>query len=569
MPRKQIPLVGDEGLYIPGDPIRNDGLTSYPFYLNGYFEKGTVGLEDDRKVSYVKRPGLNNVFTNNIPGGLAGPYYIIGMISSIDRTNLFMFCSDGLNRRTFRITASTIFDKGVPPAAAGSWTATGPVCFTRLDGISYGAGNHACATDFTKGATIDSAGLWTEITDAVFTGLTKVTNFTALDGYLFIGTSNNRIYNCELNTPNTWKATSFLTAADTPGQIVALGRLRNFIVAFKQGSMEFFEDVGNPSPGSPLEPRRQYNRTIGCINPNTIQEMSDGIIFAGAANNGAPKMYKLRKDDLQVVEISNRYIQQCLAIMPVTTAYSPDTNGGTVTPFNGQSQAFSLGGKEFYLTNIQQPATTTLNRTAVYDNELGVWTSWATSFAANGVTDDHGFGGTMGQMFVGASGLTGVIFAVNLGSGTGSTGQPQNQLYFMDLAGIALNWNDECRDGVISHSFPFSWTSDILDFGSRRRKFMDSLEVIYESQNVVAPSLTNTSHPVSIYYKEYNQNLNSGYYVQRTGYVDPGNGARCVVKQMGSFFRRSFTIINSTNCALKIWGIEIDYNEGESDQDGG
>jgi hypothetical protein len=569
MPRTQIPLIGDEGLYIPLDPVNTSGLATYPFYLNGYFEKGTVGIEEDRKVCYVKRPGFSayeagGAFSTTING----PYSIQGMIASLDRTNLYIYLNDGVGfNQTFVYSAGSLINRGTAPAAAGHWTYTGPVVFSALDGISYGAGNFACVTDFNKGAVVAVTGIWTEITDAVFTGLTKVTNFAPLDGYLFIGTSNNRIYNCDLNTPTTWKATSFLTAADTPGQIIWLSRIRNFIVAFKQRSMEFFEDVGNPSPGSPLEPRRQYNRTIGCINPSSIQEMSDGIIFAGSSLNNAPRMYKLRKDDLQIVEISSRYVQQCLSVTPFVTSYQGDCNAAAGV-FNCQSQAFGWGGKELYLINLKPPFPGGINLTHVYDNDLGVWTAWGTSLAANGVTDTNGFLGTQGQMVIGASGLTGVMFALNTGGGGV---RPIACLYFMDLAGVASNFNDVNYPsaGGASNSFPFSWTSDILDFGSRRRKFMDSLELLYDGQTIAAPNLSTTAHPVTITYTDYNHNIVSGYYVTRTGYIDQAGGARCVIKQMGSFFRRAFNIKNATNCFIRVWGIEIDYNEGESDQDGG
>jgi hypothetical protein len=248
MPIKQLQIFGPRGVFTRGD---SSGLNAdFPYYLNGYFEKVSSSETEMRQISYNMRPGLSERFNAN---PFSNNYKIRGMVASRNRDLLLVYLNNGATNDLVALnTLGVVTRNGAIVPAAGAWTATGPVVFTVLDGISYGTNVHYALTDFTKGAVLDSAAAYTEITAAVFTGLTKCTNFVGLDGYLFIGTTNNRIYNSDLNVSTSWTSTSFLTAADVPGAIVWLAKIRNFLIAFKEKSIEFFENVGNPTPGSPL-----------------------------------------------------------------------------------------------------------------------------------------------------------------------------------------------------------------------------------------------------------------------------------------------------------------------------
>jgi hypothetical protein len=284
-----------------------------PYYLNGFFE--TYKTENEqRKLAFCKRPGVIRAVDAGLTGltGLPNGYKINGVISSLDRTKLIFYVNNGVANSTYYFDGTTLTDKGTAPAATGNWTFSGPVVFTHLDGISYGNSAYA-VTDFSKGALVTSAGVWSEILDIDFTSLSKVTNFCAMDGYLFIGTADNRIYNSDLNTPTAWVSTSFLTCADTPGSLLWLARVRNFLVAFKQNSIEFFEDTGNPTPGSPLTPQKQLNRTVGLVSKSSVKEVSDGLIFVGITTNRKINVYKLKSADLSLEVISNQYIDLLLS----------------------------------------------------------------------------------------------------------------------------------------------------------------------------------------------------------------------------------------------------------------
>lgn len=552
MPTKQIPLWGDEGIYQIGDVV-----ATYPVFLNGYFEKTGNTDTKSRSVAYVKRPGLGleltRAFTNN--------HLIQGVIGSIDRTKIIAYSNSGAANTTWYWDGATLTNRGTAPAAAGSWTNTGPVVFTVLDGISYGANVYYAATDFTKGAVLTNVGVWTEIVDADFTGLTKCTNFVGLDGYLFIGTTNNRIYNSDLNISTSWTPLGFLVASDTPGSLLWLSKIRNYLIAFKDRSIEFFEDVGNPGPGSPLEPRKQLNRTIGCINKSSIQEVSDGIIFAGAAGSQSAKLYKIDKYTLQIKEISNRFVERCL-INGFNTNYTVDqTAAGAPTQINGgQSQVFQIGAKELYTISLLDPNLGSQKITHVYDNDEQIWTTWSTAFGASFVQDSLGFIGSQACTHNSVSAAT-TIFVDNLASGAASAPR------LMQMSPDLNKW-DELPPGGGHNQFLFGWVSDIQDFGNRKRKFMDRLEILYDMRSTVSPNPAASTYAVTLVYKDYDYNPTSGFMVSRTIPLDEGSGIRAVARRLGSFRRRNFEILFGANAPLRIWAIEVDYNQGETDQSG-
>lgn len=636
MPVKQLPLIGEQGIW----GVKDTGSTSatYRYYLNGYFEK-TQSQEQGREWAFCKRPGLSDAYATGFTAG----HYILGFISSVDRTTQIVFTSNGSNaNRTWYISNGSVTDRGAPPALVGNWSYTRPVVIARLDGISYGAvagvapissitraaqiatvvtssphglvtGNYVTvsgctqteynitaqitvsaadtfvytisgapatpatgspaysvekayyvATDFSKMALISSTGIWMEVTDPDLTGLNQCTNIIPMDGYLFVGTTDNRIYNSDLNTSITWTSTSFLTAADVPGRLLWLSRIRNFLIAFKDKSIEFFEDVGNPTPGSPLEARKSLNSRIGLLNRNTIQEVSDGIIFAGVSETGSVKMYKISNENLSITPISNRYVEQLLPRLRVetsTTSYSVDPVFSSA--LIGQSQAFNLMGKEFYGISLADPtASNSQPAMQVYDNTLKIWTTWTTAISTTGTQDTRGFHGTQAQTIVTVlDSLAQVAFVDN----TGVPGGGSARILTVKL--VTPVFYDLDNDGSTQNIYPFSWTSDQFDFGSRKRKFMDAVEIHYTGDQTATPSNA-AATVLTLYYRNTDYSTASGHAVSRSLYYDPGGGTRCIARRLGSFRRRSFTITLSAAVNMRLWAVEVTYNQGEQDQEG-
>ncbi len=569
MPTKQIPLLSNQGIHLDGDVPSSNGA-GLPYFVNGYFENADNSNTEARKVAYVKRQGVNTVVANTFTAG----HVIAGMIGSLDRKKIIVYTNNGTANRTWLWDGSSLTNVGVAPAAAGNWTYTGPVVFTQLDGISYGANNYYAVTDFSKGAVVNASGVWSEITDPDFTGLTKTTNLVGLDGYIFVGASNNRIYNSDLNSATAWTSTSFISASDTPGELRWLSVIRNYLIAFKDRSIEFFEDVGNPTPGSPLESRKQMNSKIGCPLPSSIREVSDGIIFVGLSENNL-KIYKIMKSNLQIKKISNRYIEQCLALtlLPNIGTFTPrdwysvdsiftakhSATYSTALRMNGQSQCFSVGGKEFYCINLHNPNNVTTNQYShLYDNDLETWVSWASATEGANVDDTFGFSFTQAQMY-GTGAVISPIFADNNPVTLGTAGNAR----LVRMAPDAVGWGDCSYTGSGTNSYNFSWTSDLFDFGSRKRKFIDSVELHYDISSGTTPANI-ASSTITLGYRDFDYSV--GLRVTRTLNLQTGGGVRCIARRLGSTRRRVFDFKYSAASALRIWALEVQFNEGETDQ---
>jgi len=110
-----------------------------------------------------------------------------------------------------------------------------------------------------------AAGVWTEINvvSANFAALAHVGKMEFLDGYPFILTTTNRVYNGVLNTLGTWNTgTDYLTKQieqDTP---VGLARYGKQILVFGMDSFEVMYNAGNAT-GSPLATSPQLAQKYG------------------------------------------------------------------------------------------------------------------------------------------------------------------------------------------------------------------------------------------------------------------------------------------------------------------
>lgn len=567
MPRRQIPLVGSMG---PHSLFRSEGITTpfsaadpgahYQWYLNGYFEENKGAQDDSRRIAYCKRPGLDEAthagLTNLTGTGTFGNNYkITGQVTSLDLTKLIAVGQNGSAFKSYYYDGSSM-TSNAPPAG---WTSTGCTAFTQLDGISYGANVYYAATDFNKGAVINASGVWTEISDADFAGLTKVTNIVGLDGYLFIGTSNNRIYNSDLNSATSWVSTSFLTAADRPGALVWLARLRNYLVVFKQYSIEFFENVGAPTPGSPLKAVKQLNRNIGCVSASSVQYTQDGIIFLGISKQGPMRCYKIMGDSFEIEPISDSHIEAAMSNFIPYQTYSVDFSTAS-NAASGQSQIVTYRGKEFYVVNLPNP-NTGANSSYCYDNDTKKWSAWATALTTNG-SADSGF--LAGQCVLFKKGT--VVY--NLFANNANVGASQACIWnaMHTQPGVVQDY----KDSSTALNYPFVWQSDIYDFGTRQPKFMDSVEVVYDCYPTANPSNSgSTTFTLTTFDTDYS--LSSGgskaKYTPHSVIYDAGHGRRAVVSRLGRFFDRSFKILVTDANPWRIWVIEVSYNVGGTDQD--
>lgn len=560
MPTKFIPFTAEPSIN-QGQNLSGAGLTAnlMPDIVNGYFEDYKTAAEEIRQLKFTMRPQtIDSSLTLNTSNA---DNVINGMISSLDRTRLF-YVLTGTGGPLFRTLTSAATTSPATGPGAG-WSNTTGYKWDYLDGISYGANNYFVVTDFTKGALISSpAGVWTwtDIAAAVYTGLTTKTNILPMDGYLFCGDgATNRIYNCDLNTPATWTATSFVTSADSPGQLLWLGRIRNYLIAFKQYSIEFWEDVGNPTPGSPLESQKQLNRKIGLYSTSSVQEVSDGLIFAGLNQGGKISMYKIDRETLSIKVIANKMMEWSLAnenLIPVY--FSTYLTYPKQSAYLGASQVINFKDKEFYCITLAGPSANSC--TFVYDNELEIWTRWYTNTNQHATTNDGYYLPSQCVSLKLSSTYIGPIFAKNYGgAGTTFATKLQRYLVFNELS--------------FGERIGFGFTSDFIDLGSNKRKFQDSVELLYEFNTGFDPSLGSTIAQVDYFYKDKSFSTYPSITTKSTSLKTSGQD-RAIFRRGGSFRSRAHSFMFNSDVPsntgpppnITIFGFFIVYNEGETDQ---
>jgi hypothetical protein len=103
---------------------------------------------------------------------------------------------------------------------------------------------------------------WTQITDGDFTALTPTGKMEHLDGFAFQMTSDNKIYNSDLNSLANWTATNYLQKQIQQDSASGLAKFKNQILAFGAQSMEVFYNAGNAT-ASPLKNIPQLAEGIG------------------------------------------------------------------------------------------------------------------------------------------------------------------------------------------------------------------------------------------------------------------------------------------------------------------
>lgn len=157
------------------------------------------------------------------------------------------------------------------------------------------------------------------VSDAQYPGNASYTvcgGVVALDGYIFVMTTDGKIWNSDLNDGTSWTATGYITAEMEDDVGVYLAKYRNHIVAFGSRTTEFFYNAGNPTD-SPLSPRRDIAFNVGAIvetgtnfTNQQVDAIGDTIAWVGSDLAGEVGIYTI--DNYQPKKISTDQIDKKL-----------------------------------------------------------------------------------------------------------------------------------------------------------------------------------------------------------------------------------------------------------------
>lgn len=207
---------------------------------------------------------------------------------------------------------------------------------------------------------------WTEIVDADFTGLVHIGKMEHLDGFAFILTTNNLIWNSDSNSLANWTATSFLAKQIKQDRAVGLARLSNQILAFGEETVEAFYNAGN-TVGSPLARIPSVHSRVGLVstavpgNGGTHYYCTIGqkLFFVGRLTRAAAcGLYSF--DGNSFDRVSNSYIDKILS-----------EKAGSFTSVN----AISISGAIFVAIGYSLPGASTQN-SILYSPTWNEWFEW-------------------------------------------------------------------------------------------------------------------------------------------------------------------------------------------------
>jgi hypothetical protein len=190
---------------------------------------------------------------------------------------------------------------------------------------------------------------WSQITDADFTALTPKGKMEHLDGFAFQMTSDNKIYNSDLNSLANWTATNYLQKQIQQDSAAGLAKFKNQILAFGAGSMEVFYNAGNAT-ASPLGPVIQLQQKIGLFSNEALAGGTHYYAIAGEklyfVSTATPSGSVYAWDGARMERVSNRAIE---ALISSSTQYSVNClrvagmeaiSIGTVSPIDSAAQSW-------------------------------------------------------------------------------------------------------------------------------------------------------------------------------------------------------------------------------------
>lgn len=204
----------------------------------------------------------------------------------------------------------------------------------------------------------------------------SVRGWAYLDGTLYVMTQLNQIYGSQnLDDPTVWDPLNVIIARNGSDAAVCLGKHKEYVMALKESSTEFFYNAGNAA-GSPLNSLRGSKIPYGCANAYTHQEIDLENIWVSRGENGIYQVVRLT--NLRPTVISTPTIERILR----------NFNGwvGMSSALLTSSFQLKLAGHRFYGVSLPVGVfdyvtglTTFTFLTLVYDLDQNLWYRWTSA----------------------------------------------------------------------------------------------------------------------------------------------------------------------------------------------
>ena len=141
-----------------------------------------------------------------------------------------------------------------------------------------------------------------------------------LDGRVFVMTPIGEIYQSALEDASSWAALDFIQSQKDADAGVYLGKYQEYVVAFKEFSVEFFYDAANDT-GSILSPVANMTFSVGCAHENSVKDMAGTLVWLGQTRDGFGRGV-FRINGNQPEKISTPQLDKILDADDLATVYS-------------------------------------------------------------------------------------------------------------------------------------------------------------------------------------------------------------------------------------------------------
>lgn len=314
---------------------RGTTATTDTVLINCYLEMLKSKTTNEQTVAIRKRNG------SSVLVALAGAN-IRGWHFWEDRNKLYVAVDRNLSIYSMPGgTLDTTINNVYPTAAT-----TGEVGFTEF---LYDDGSvKLVTTDGTTLSTVDTSNTVVACVDADMP--VHLPQLVYLDGYLFlVKVDSADLYNSDLNNPLSYDPAGFISSELIPDRATYLAKLNNYLLLFGNDSIEYFWDVANAAPDSPLQRNDTPLKQVGLV--GGLSNWTNKVIFVGDANHTQPDVFIL--EDFKIESLGTDFIRRALA-----------TSSSTL-----KAGIISMDGRDFYVLNNG-------TYTFVLDLETKLWSTW-------------------------------------------------------------------------------------------------------------------------------------------------------------------------------------------------
>jgi len=331
-----------------------------------------------------------------------------------------------------------------------------------------------------------------------------------LDNYIFIGTTNNRIYNSNLGDPTTWEALSYISFEQTADTLVGIVKHLNYLVAFGNNSTQFFYDVGN-AVGSPLGLAASYTSEIGCASGDSVVATSNTVLWIGKTKTHGKCVYAM--DGVSATKVSTSNIDRHIEAddLSYVTAY-----------------CYKVSGHTLYILTLHNT-----QKTLVYDLDEKQWYTW-TQYAMASNTQPNP--GTYYESY-----FRGTYYA-----------EINDVPYVLDDDNAKLYYFSTSIYQDDGQPIYCRSVTDIRDNGSTKRKFYGRCEIVGDKVQGGVMQISHTGNDYVSYSTPRSVDLNA---------------PRAQVYLSGADRRRAWQFLCTSNVPLRLDAAEIDFRIGEMDQE--